>query len=591
MATYYVATTGDDGAAGTIGSPFKTLNYAFNYLSAGDSLLIRGGIYTDMANSTEGISVTSKTGTVGNPFRIQNYPGETVIFNCAALSSSSAQHVGITFDSCSWWEIFGIEVINVVENTNQNAPSTGWGMMDCDHIELIRCIVRDCANGFALYGNTGTIIYQYCDSYQNHDHWDNGGFANGFSCNINSSGNITYLGCRAWLNSDDGWDSFSVNEGSGLILWYNCWSFENGSYGGVNGNGAGFKSGKSHLDPTLSIERSFINCLSFGNTGIGFDESQDINDPLDATSIPHVFYNCTSYNNAVGWNFQYGAGTNIFVADIFRNCISYLDDVVMWGNNNNDVAHNSWQDGISVSSADFLSLDSTQAKGARQSNGNLPKMTFLHLAATSDLRGAGEYVAGVTTDCDGVNYSNPPDLGCFSYGEPGSAVLITAIQVTGVGGATTIATQGGTLQMQLAITPSNATNQNITWTLTPGSGGGTVSGSGLVTAIYDGTVTIRATAQDGSGVYGTLVLTFSNQASVVLATAVTVTGAGNATTITVDNGTLQMSAHIDPHNATNQSVIWEVIPGTGTATITQAGVLTAVSDGTVTVRATAQDSI
>ena len=68
---------------------------------------------------------------------------------------------------------------------------------------------------------------------------------------------------------------------------------------------------------------------------------------------------------------------------------------------------------------------------------------------------------------------------------------------------------------------------------------------------------------------------------------VTVTGAGSATTITVDNGTLQMSAHIDPHDATDQSVVWSVTNGTGSATISATGLLTAVSDGTVTVKATA----
>jgi len=68
-------------------------------------------------------------------------------------------------------------------------------------------------------------------------------------------------------------------------------------------------------------------------------------------------------------------------------------------------------------------------------------------------------------------------------------------------------------------------------------------------------------------------------------TVVTVTGAGGATTITVDKGTLQMSAHIDPHNATDQSVVWSVINGTGQATISSNGLLTAVKSGTVTVKA------
>ena len=75
----------------------------------------------------------------------------------------------------------------------------------------------------------------------------------------------------------------------------------------------------------------------------------------------------------------------------------------------------------------------------------------------------------------------------------------------------------------------------------------------------------------------------------ILVTAITVTGTGGATTIVVDKGTLQMLAHIDPHDATVQTVIWSVVPGTGTASIDQSGMLTAISNGTVTVKATSND--
>ena len=52
------------------------------------------------------------------------------------------------------------------------------------------------------------------------------------------------------------------------------------------------------------------------------------------------------------------------------------------------------------------------------------------------------------------------------------------------------------------------------------------SSTGLLTATDNGTVTARATANDGSGVYGTLTITISNQ--VIPVTGITVTGAGGA---------------------------------------------------------------
>jgi uncharacterized protein YjdB len=164
---------------------------------------------------------------------------------------------------------------------------------------------------------------------------------------------------------------------------------------------------------------------------------------------------------------------------------------------------------------------------------------------------------------------------------------VTSITVTGAGGATAISTDNGTLQLTATILPADASNKNILWSVTNGTGQATISGTGLVTAVADGTVTARATAQDGSGVYGSLLLTISNQQ--VPVTGITVTGAGGASIITTDNGTLQLSAAIVPLSATNQTVSWSIVNGTGQATINSSGLVTAVADGTVTAVATATD--
>ena len=168
-------------------------------------------------------------------------------------------------------------------------------------------------------------------------------------------------------------------------------------------------------------------------------------------------------------------------------------------------------------------------------------------------------------------------------------IRITGITVTGAGGATTITTDNGTLQLSAAVTPSNATNKTVTWTVANGTGQATINSTGLVTAITNGTVTARATANDGSGVSGTLVITISNQVNMIPVTGITVTGAGGATTITTDNGTLQLSAAVTPSNATNKTVTWTVANGTGQATINSTGLVTAMTNGTVTARATAND--
>ena len=96
----------------------------------------------------------------------------------------------------------------------------------------------------------------------------------------------------------------------------------------------------------------------------------------------------------------------------------------------------------------------------------------------------------------------------------------------------------------------------------------------LLLQYANGTVTARATANDGSGVVGSLVITISGQ--VIPVTGITVTGASGATTITTDNGTLQLTATVTPTDATNKTVTWSVVNGTGQATINSTGLLTAV---------------
>jgi hypothetical protein len=92
-------------------------------------------------------------------------------------------------------------------------------------------------------------------------------------------------------------------------------------------------------------------------------------------------------------------------------------------------------------------------------------------------------------------------------------ILVTSITVHSSTGATTIPTNGGTLQMTTKVLPTNATDTAIVWSETEGTGHATLNSSGLMTAISNGTATARATANDGSGIYGYKQITISNQTS------------------------------------------------------------------------------
>lgn len=74
----------------------------------------------------------------------------------------------------------------------------------------------------------------------------------------------------------------------------------------------------------------------------------------------------------------------------------------------------------------------------------------------------------------------------------------------------TIATSGGTLQLTANVLPQ-AANQNVAWSIVEGSTLATVSQTGLVTAIANGTIKVRATSVIENTVFGEIQIQLSNQ--------------------------------------------------------------------------------
>jgi uncharacterized protein YjdB len=83
-----------------------------------------------------------------------------------------------------------------------------------------------------------------------------------------------------------------------------------------------------------------------------------------------------------------------------------------------------------------------------------------------------------------------------------SNIAVSSISILG----DSVGVQGNTIQLSAAVLPANATNKAVTWTSSDTSKA-TVSSTGLVTLIAAGSVTITATASDGSEVIGIKQLT------------------------------------------------------------------------------------
>ena len=163
-----------------------------------------------------------------------------------------------------------------------------------------------------------------------------------------------------------------------------------------------------------------------------------------------------------------------------------------------------------------------------------------------------------------------------------AAVTVKVTKVT-ISGAKDIKV-GDTLQLNAAVTPDNATNKGITWSISSGSSYATITDAGKLTAKAAGTVKVKATAKDGSGVSAEVTVKIT--AKTVSVTSVTLSA--SKTTIYVGD-TLQLSAAVKPDNATNKNVTWSVSSGSARGSVDASGKLTAKAAGSVTVKATAKD--
>ncbi|MBQ7517305.1 MAG: Ig-like domain-containing protein [Bacteroidales bacterium] len=108
----------------------------------------------------------------------------------------------------------------------------------------------------------------------------------------------------------------------------------------------------------------------------------------------------------------------------------------------------------------------------------------------------------------------------------------------------------------------------------------TVSSSGVVTGVSRGTATITLSATDGSGV--------SKTCEVEVKQFVTGISLNKTSLFLLEGDSETLSATVTPDNANDKTLTWSS-SNTSVATMDQAGKVTAVSEGTATITATAND--
>ncbi len=377
---------GNDLNNGTKNLPYATITKALSTVAIGDTIYLRGAVY----NISSTISL-SKTGTSSSYYKLFSYNDEIVILDFSKQTSSD----GIKVNG-NYWHLKGI--ICQYSAHNGIAINGSYNIIE-------NCVTRNNRNTGMQLGNGASYNrILNCDSYYNFDP-PSGGDADGFAPKLNVGTGNYFYGCRAWQNSDDGWDGYLRPSDNVNTVIENCWSFMNGYLKDGSpistGNGNGFKMGGGDSSNKDSLRHNMIikNSLCFDNRVKGFDQNNNRG--------TMTLLNCTGFRNG-SYNFSIAGKIRITSSVTVKNCVSYLST----GINLLSTAvqqSNSWLAGYSASSQDFESLDTIGVRGSRKKDGSLPDIKFMHLAPTSALIDAG-------VDVGILFIGKAPDLGAFEFG-------------------------------------------------------------------------------------------------------------------------------------------------------------------------------
>jgi hypothetical protein len=367
----------------------------------------------------------------------------------------------------SWIHLKGLEVTGAPQQPGNLLNNESWGVWNSGSNNTFEALNTHHHMGpgmFIAKGSNNLVLN--VDSHHNYDPYSKSGAgqnADGFGVHIgaNQPGNVI-RGCRAWANTDDGYDTISAYS---PVLIENSWAWMTGYYPGTTtsvpaGNGNGFKlGGYGGVYVANAPQHTARFNVAFKNKAYGFYANHH--------PVANYFYNNTGVANHADFNMlgidPSGAAISL---GILRNNLAWQGTLVM-NMGGADVANNSWNlASVSVSSADFQSASLDGWDAPRLPDGSLPVLPHLRLASGSELLDKGVNV--------GLPYSGAaPDLGAFE----GSAPV-------------TLFTDAGA---NMKVTQSGLTLNRTTQQMS-----GTLSFTNRSTTTYDGVLMARLdTLSDG----------------------------------------------------------------------------------------------
>ena len=248
---FHVAVSGKDENAGTSAAPFATIQQAEKAANPGDTVFIRGGTYKMNSSqialvrrSLAQVILLKKSGSPGKPICYFAFPGEKPEFDLSDVKPPGLRVTAFQVEG-SWLHFKGISVTGVQVTITKHTQSICFNNEGNNNTYEQLRMHDGQAIGFWLGKGSNNLVLN-CDAYRNHDFTSEnqkGANVDGFGFHVpkGSVGNI-FRGCRAWFNSDDGFDLITTRE---PLIIENCWSFYNGFDSSFKslGDGNGFKLG------------------------------------------------------------------------------------------------------------------------------------------------------------------------------------------------------------------------------------------------------------------------------------------------------------------------------------------------------------
>jgi hypothetical protein len=467
---------GNDATAdGSEQNPFYDLQKAVDIAQPGDRIWMKAGTYV----YDKRININDTNGEPDKMIELFGKGGQAVLdFSGMPYHAHSGNPLQGIRHTSSYWHFKNIDITNASDNgmlIERNKPTGGSASDIINRTQDGHDNIIELCN-FYKNGDTGLQMKNLaannkvinCDSYLNCD--EDEGDADGFAPKLSVGDNNYFYGCRAWANSDDGWDVFYKKEGgfgdNMTVIIENSISYKNGFLDlntvAPDGNGNGFKCGSNQGAMNVYMNR----CLAVYNKAKGFDQNHNAGDIIlnNCTGMSLKKYNEKAYSYRIYEAINDGHEVRL------TNCIAINDNDATDKRDKNTGLPKPGEygkyglygrfevdetlKGLTITNCEFhkahpdFFIDVTNDEeliAPRDEDGNLPEITFAHIKAdashkmydgstvTSEELLIDKGVKVETTTYRGIEIAGieyvgeAPDLGAYEYdGDMSSGIKVVS---------------------------------------------------------------------------------------------------------------------------------------------------------------------